>query len=80
MEQMLPGFELNLREGEDQAKTEVSLLIDRISIYMGEKKLTQEELKGYVCVSAVISEMVDRVYNRNRRRAHEPREGEREVG
>lgn len=55
-------------------------MIDRISIYMGEEKLTQEELKGYVCVSAVISEVVDRVYNRNRRRAHEPREGEREVG
>lgn len=55
-------------------------MINRISIYMGEKKLTQEELKGYVCVSAVITEVVDCVYNRNRRRVHEPREGEREIG
>ncbi len=50
-------------------------MVEKITVYMGEEELTSEDVKKYICVSPLVSEIVNRVYYRNKQT--KPRKNER---
>lgn len=47
-------------------------LIEKVTVYMGNRELTKEDFQKYVCVSTAVSDIVTKVYNRHKRRKYLP--------
>ena len=37
-------------------------MIEEVEVYMGEKKISPEEVKNYICTNDYVSELVNEVY------------------
>ena len=42
-------------------------LIEKVTVYMGNKELTKEDMQKYVCVSTAVNDIVINVYNRHQK-------------
>lgn len=40
-------------------------MIEKVEVFLGEKKLKPSELKNYICINDYISEIVNEVYYKN---------------
>lgn len=38
------------------------IMIEKVEVYMGEKKLRPEEIKNYICTNEYVSDVVNEVY------------------
>lgn len=46
---------------------EAITLIKEVKVFMGEEELTSDDIKKYICISPIVSEIVSRVYYRNKK-------------
>lgn len=42
-------------------------LIEKVTVYMGNRELTKEDMQKYVCVSTAVNDIVINVYNRHQK-------------
>lgn len=47
-------------------------LIEKVTVYMGNRELAKEDFRKYVCVSSAVSDIVLNVYNRHQRQRRLP--------
>ena len=42
-------------------------LIEKVTVYMGNRELTRGDFQKYICVSSAVNDIVINVYNRHQR-------------
>ena len=47
-------------------------LIEKITVYMGNRELTKEDFQKYVCIRSTVSDIVFNVYDRHQRQKRLP--------
>ena len=47
-------------------------LIEKVTVYMGNRELTKEDMQKYVCVSTAVNDIVINVYNRHQKQKYLP--------